>query len=155
MSGADSSQGPGWWQASDGKWYPPEQRPGAAPTSPTPPVAPASQPPASTPSAVPSASPVPGSDSGEGGFFSRLFDMSFTRFVTPSLIKVLFILAIIIISLVAVFMLIGGAASAGDGGIFLVILAPIYWLLGIIYARVLLELAIVFFRIEINTRPKS
>lgn len=28
---SDVSQGPGWWQASDGKWYPPEQ---AAPTSP-------------------------------------------------------------------------------------------------------------------------
>ncbi|MCD9622993.1 hypothetical protein [Rhabdothermincola salaria] len=29
---SDSSQGPGWWQASDGKWYPPEQ----APSGPTP-----------------------------------------------------------------------------------------------------------------------
>jgi uncharacterized membrane protein len=25
---SDSPQGPGWWQASDGKWYPPEQAPG-------------------------------------------------------------------------------------------------------------------------------
>jgi len=25
---SDVSQGPGWWQASDGKWYPPEQAPG-------------------------------------------------------------------------------------------------------------------------------
>lgn len=25
---SDTSQGPGWWQASDGKWYPPEQQPG-------------------------------------------------------------------------------------------------------------------------------
>ena len=25
---SDTSQGPGWWQASDGKWYPPEQSPG-------------------------------------------------------------------------------------------------------------------------------
>jgi len=24
---SDQSQGPGWWQASDGKWYPPEQAP--------------------------------------------------------------------------------------------------------------------------------
>lgn len=28
---SDVSQGPGWWQASDGKWYPPQQAPGAAP----------------------------------------------------------------------------------------------------------------------------
>ncbi|MCD9622994.1 RDD family protein [Rhabdothermincola sp. EGI L10124] len=26
---SDMSQGPGWWQASDGKWYPPEQSPTA------------------------------------------------------------------------------------------------------------------------------
>jgi len=25
---SDASQGPGWWQASDGKWYPPDQAPG-------------------------------------------------------------------------------------------------------------------------------
>lgn len=28
---SDMSQGPGWWQASDGKWYPPEQSPGTPP----------------------------------------------------------------------------------------------------------------------------
>jgi hypothetical protein len=33
---SDTSQGPGWWQASDGKWYPPEQAPGAVPTGPPP-----------------------------------------------------------------------------------------------------------------------
>jgi len=31
---SDSSQGPGWWQASDGKWYPPEQAPGYQQPSP-------------------------------------------------------------------------------------------------------------------------
>ncbi len=40
---SDVSQGPGWWQASDGKWYAPEQHPAAeAPTPPpagSPPVA--------------------------------------------------------------------------------------------------------------------
>ncbi|MDR3649075.1 MAG: cyclic nucleotide-binding domain-containing protein [Acidimicrobiales bacterium] len=28
---SDQSQGPGWWVASDGKWYPPEQHPNYAP----------------------------------------------------------------------------------------------------------------------------
>ncbi len=31
---SDTSQGPGWWQASDGKWYPPESAP-TAPNMPT------------------------------------------------------------------------------------------------------------------------
>ena len=35
---SDVSQGPGWWQASDGKWYPPEQHPNYRP--PPPPTAP-------------------------------------------------------------------------------------------------------------------
>ncbi len=30
---SDVSQGPGWWQASDGKWYPPELHPGPPPGS--------------------------------------------------------------------------------------------------------------------------
>ena len=30
---SDFSQGPGWWQASDGKWYPPEQAPGGQPAA--------------------------------------------------------------------------------------------------------------------------
>ncbi len=35
----DSSQGPGWWQASDGRWYPPESHPTAQqPTMAVPPT---------------------------------------------------------------------------------------------------------------------
>jgi uncharacterized RDD family membrane protein YckC len=30
---SDTPQGPGWWQASDGRWYPPEQAPGATPSA--------------------------------------------------------------------------------------------------------------------------
>ncbi len=30
---SDTSQGPGWWQASDGKWYPPDQVPAGGPGS--------------------------------------------------------------------------------------------------------------------------
>lgn len=33
---SDYSQGPGWWQASDGKWYPPQGQAGAAPQAPPP-----------------------------------------------------------------------------------------------------------------------
>ncbi|HEX3459884.1 MAG TPA: DUF4190 domain-containing protein [Acidimicrobiales bacterium] len=33
---SDASQGPGWWQASDGKWYPPDQVPGTGAPQPTP-----------------------------------------------------------------------------------------------------------------------
>jgi hypothetical protein len=45
---SDTAQGPGWWLASDGRWYPPESR--TTPPPPPPPVALAPQP---TPSALP------------------------------------------------------------------------------------------------------
>ena len=36
---SDVSQGPGWWQATDGKWYPPApQQPPAPPAPPAPPT---------------------------------------------------------------------------------------------------------------------
>ena len=41
---SSASQGPGWWQASDGNWYPPEQRAGHE--APAPPAPPGSQYPA-------------------------------------------------------------------------------------------------------------
>ena len=31
---SDASEGPGWWQASDGKWYPPTAQPAAPPPPP-------------------------------------------------------------------------------------------------------------------------
>ncbi len=33
---SDVPQGPGWWQASDGKWYPPTAQPGTGPAAPRP-----------------------------------------------------------------------------------------------------------------------
>jgi hypothetical protein len=33
---SDVPQGEGWWQASDGRWYPPTQAPGPLPPPPPP-----------------------------------------------------------------------------------------------------------------------
>jgi hypothetical protein len=99
--------------------------------------------------------PGPEAGAGEGPFFQRLFDLSFSRFVTPSVIKLLFILAVAVVSLFALFMLILGFATITRGGILFVLLSPLYWLLGVIYARVFLELIIILFRIEANTRPSA
>jgi len=41
---SDVSQGPGWWRASDGKWYAPEQHPNYTPPPPPPPSPPPTPP---------------------------------------------------------------------------------------------------------------
>ena len=46
---SDVSQGPGWWIASDGKWYPPQQHPDYRPPAPPQPPTQAAQPPPSAP----------------------------------------------------------------------------------------------------------
>jgi hypothetical protein len=54
----DPQQGPGWWLASDGKWYPPESHPNfSAPLPPPPPRAP--MPPSANPHYVRVADNVP------------------------------------------------------------------------------------------------
>src|SRR4051794_9081083 len=51
---SDATQGPGWWQASDGKWYPPEQHPDLGnPTQPVESVSPTEAVPPSTPPPAP------------------------------------------------------------------------------------------------------
>jgi len=60
---SDTSQGPGWWQASDGSWYSPEQHPDFAPAtqgnlSATAPIQ-AESPPSITAPPMPSVAPYP------------------------------------------------------------------------------------------------
>ncbi len=59
---SDVSRGPGWWMASDGKWYPPESHPTFQPPPPPPPPTPPPSPPSpfSAPPSPFSAPPGPG-----------------------------------------------------------------------------------------------
>ncbi|HEX2575688.1 MAG TPA: RDD family protein [Aquihabitans sp.] len=67
---SDVSQGPGWWQASDGKWYPPEQAPAAAaPTAPPTAPPPGYGPPAGAPAyGPPGTAPAYGAPAGSPGY---------------------------------------------------------------------------------------
>jgi Domain of unknown function (DUF4282) len=82
------------------------------------------------------------------GFISSLFDLSFTTFITPKLIKVLFILSIVFVGLGALG-LVGSAFMSGGAiaGIFvLLIVAPLFFLFEVIIARVWMEVLIQLFR---------
>ena len=86
-------------------------------------------------------------------FFSSLFDYSFTSFITPRIIKVLYVLATILISLWTLFLIVAAFnVSEGTGGAMLLIGGPLFFLFSMIYARVFLELVIAFFRINGNVQ---
>lgn len=89
---------------------------------------------------------------GAGGFFGALFDFSFARLITGDLIKVLYALFIVCAILFALFLIITGfAASFGYGIVMLIIVAPLSFLISVVYARVVLEVMITIFRISEHT----
>ena len=85
-----------------------------------------------------------------GSFWSRFFDFSFQEFITPSLIKVLFIIAMVVIGL-GVGVIITGFVRAGALGILVFIFAIIAGFIYLLLARVSLEIIVIFFRIHDST----
>ena len=81
------------------------------------------------------------------GFFGSLFDFSFTSFVTTKIIPILYGISLLSVVLVAIALFI-----RGGGGV----LAGVFVLVfGVIYARVVMETIIVFFRIAEHTRDTA
>ena len=86
-------------------------------------------------------------------FFGSLFDYSFSSFITPRIIKVLYVLATIGISLWTLFLIVAAFnVSDGVGVGMLLIGGPLFFVFSMIYARVFLELVIAFFRINGNVQ---
>lgn len=83
------------------------------------------------------------------GFLNSLFDFSFTNFVATRLIKVLYVLAIIGAAFCALAMVVSSfTASIVQGIVVLLIVAPLAFFFMVIYARVMMELLIVLFRMS-------
>jgi uncharacterized membrane protein len=82
-------------------------------------------------------------------FLSSLFDYSFSTFITSRIIKVLYILTTIVVAFwTLALILYGFRASTGFGIVMLLVGGPIFFLISMIYARVVLELIMVIFRIH-------
>lgn len=86
------------------------------------------------------------------GFFGRLFDISFSEFITTEIIKILYVLAIIVAVIVAVSSVVKGFSDSVGYGIVSLIVAVILFFVYVLVARVWLEIMIVIFRIAEDTR---
>ena len=120
-------------------------------------------PPATNPYPAPGASFPPPAAGGSainspGGFFSALFDFSFTRFITPMIIKFVYILATAAIGLAYVFMVAVTMSQNPAGGLLLLILGPVIAIIYLAFIRMTLEiyLAVVRMSEDIHQRlPRS
>jgi hypothetical protein len=85
------------------------------------------------------------------GFLSSLFDYSFSNFVTSKIVKVLYVLTTIMAVLWTILLIVAAFnASSTFGVLTLLIIGPFFFLLTMTYARVVLEVLIVLFRISEN-----
>jgi hypothetical protein len=85
------------------------------------------------------------------GFFGSLFDFSFDNFIAPKLVKFLYVLSLILITILAIVLVVSGLVGLGNGsaaGLLAIILAPLGWLIYLITARLYLEFFIVVFKIS-------
>ncbi len=98
--------------------------------------------------------PAPAAAGRDAGFFSALFDFSFRKYATPSIVKTIYVLVTIVVSLGALVWIISGAAGAFDldsgfGLLFLLFGVPfilIAVILQLALVRVLLESSLALIR---------
>jgi hypothetical protein len=87
------------------------------------------------------------------GFFQSLFDYSFSSFIAARIIKVLYVLTTIIVALDTLALILFMFKVSSALGIFaLLILGPLFFVITMIYVRVILELLMVIFRIHADVR---
>ncbi|MFQ5914759.1 MAG: DUF4282 domain-containing protein [Nitrospinota bacterium] len=85
-------------------------------------------------------------------FLASLFDFSFETFITARVVKVLYGLSIAAAALWALFLIVAGfRQSAGSGVLMLIVGGPLLFVIAVIYARVILEIVLVIFRISEHT----
>lgn len=81
-----------------------------------------------------------------GGFFAGLFDFSFTKFVTPRIVAVLYGIGIIATGIAALAIVIAGFSNGFGSGIAALVAAPIVFFIYLLFLRVGLETLIVAFK---------
>jgi hypothetical protein len=77
-----------------------------------------------------------------------MFDWSFTCFITPKIIRLVYLLAIVGLAIVSVVMIVKAfGVSQGQGVVTLIVFAPLYFVIMVILTRIWLELIMIIFRI--------
>ncbi|MFG0256984.1 MAG: DUF4282 domain-containing protein [Phycisphaerales bacterium JB043] len=82
---------------------------------------------------------------------SRLFDWSFSTFITLDVLKLVYMLLIVLHTIVALGLVITGFSQGVLAGLGALIMATIVWFLALILTRVYLECLVALFRIAENT----
>jgi len=80
------------------------------------------------------------------GIVESLFDFSFSSFITGKIIKFLYMISILLVGFISLGIFISGAENGGAAAFGALIFAVVFFAMGVLYARVLSEILIIFFR---------
>jgi hypothetical protein len=88
------------------------------------------------------------------GFFSALFDFSFSSFITPMIVKAVYVLALVALGLAWLLFLVVAFSRNPVGGLFVLVIGPVIVLIYLAFIRMTLEfyLAIVRMSQDIHHR---
>lgn len=84
-----------------------------------------------------------------------VLELSFKRFVTPRLVRMLYVLSLLAAVFYAGSWMFSGFKSGTLSGLFTMVTAPVAFLLYLIFARVTVELILAVFRIAEKVAPLS
>lgn len=90
-------------------------------------------------------------DADLSGILPALKDWSFSRFITISLVRFMYVLGLVLLTLGFVIAIFTGFAQGFGSGLIYIIGSAIGFALGVLWLRVSLEMVVVVFRIADNT----
>jgi hypothetical protein len=98
--------------------------------------------------------PTPPPTASGKGFFGALFDFKFEHFITPMIVKFVYVLVMVALVIGWLVFLVAGFADSVTSGVFALVVGPILLVLYLAFIRMTLEfyLAIVRMSQDIHTR---
>lgn len=87
----------------------------------------------------------------EKATLADIFDFTFTKFVTPIVVKIAFIIMMVLAGLVWLMMIISGFGSSFTNGLLGILVGGLVFILMVLGYRIMFELVMVIFAIKKNT----
>lgn len=80
-----------------------------------------------------------------------IFDLTFTKFVTPIVVKIAFIVVMVMAGLVWLMVIVAGFSSSFGAGLGAIVFGGLGFLMAVLLYRIMFELVMVIFAIKQNT----
>jgi hypothetical protein len=89
------------------------------------------------------------------GFYKALFDTSFSEFVIPKIVSMLFVIGIIISGISALALVIMAFTQSIWAGLFALLFSPLYFLVSVVFIRFYFEIIVILFKIYYEIKESN